>query len=40
VWIQAYKRAEHLANGTANDVFVFPKKWGGEELSTSVNIIA
>ena len=38
-WIQAYKRAECLANGTANDTFVFPKKWGGEELSTPVNII-
>ena len=40
VWILAYKRAEYLANGTANDTFVFPKKWGGEELSTPVNIIA
>ena len=40
VWIQAYKRTEYFANGTANDVFVFPKKWAGEELSTPVNIIA
>jgi hypothetical protein len=40
VWTQAYKRAEYLSNGTANDVFVFPKKWGGGELSTPVNIIA
>jgi hypothetical protein len=40
LWLQAYKRAEYLANGTANDVFIFPKKWGGEELSTPVNIIA
>ena len=39
LWVQAYKRAEYLANGTATDVFVFPKKWGGEELSTPVNII-
>jgi len=37
---QAYKRAEYLASGTANDVFIFPKKWGGEELSTPANIIA
>jgi hypothetical protein len=40
LWLQAYKRAESLANGTANDVFIFPKKWGGEELSTPINIIA
>jgi hypothetical protein len=40
LWLQAYKRAESLINGTANDVFIFPKKWGGEELSTPVNIIA
>jgi hypothetical protein len=40
LWLQAYKRAEHLANGTANEVFTFPGKWGGEELSTPVNIIA
>jgi hypothetical protein len=40
LWVQAYKRAEYLANGTATDVFIFPKKWGGEELSTPVNIIA
>jgi len=40
VWTQAYKRAEYLSNGTANDVFVFPKQWGGGELSTPVNIIA
>jgi len=40
LWLQAYKRAEYLANGTANDVFIFPKKWGGEELSNPVNIIA
>jgi hypothetical protein len=33
-WVQAYKRAEHLAAGTATDIFVFPKKWGGKELST------
>jgi hypothetical protein len=40
VWIQAYKRAEYLAISMANDTFVFQKKWGGEELSTPVNIIA
>ena len=40
LWVQAYKRTEYLANGTATDVFIFPKKWGGEELSTPVNIIA
>jgi len=40
LWVQAYKRAEYLANGTANDVFIFPEKWGGEELSTPTNIIA
>jgi hypothetical protein len=39
LWVQAYKRAEHLAAGTATDIFVFPKKWGGKELSTPVNII-
>ncbi len=39
VWVQVYKRAEYLANGTASDVFVIPKKWGGEELSTPVNVI-
>ncbi len=36
----AYKRAEYLHNGTASDIFVFPKKWVGEELSTTINIIA
>jgi hypothetical protein len=40
LWARAYKRAEYLANGTASDVFVFPQKWGGEELSTPINIIA
>jgi hypothetical protein len=40
LWLQAYNRAEYLANGMANDVFIFPKKWGSEELSTPVNIIA
>jgi len=40
LWLQAYKRAEYLANSTANDVFIFPKKWGCEELSTPINIIA
>jgi hypothetical protein len=40
LWIQAYKRVESLINGTSNDVFIFQKKWGGEELSTPVNIIA
>jgi len=39
LWVQAYKRAEYLANGTATAVFIFPKKWGGEELSIPVNII-
>lgn len=39
LWVQAYQRAEHLAAGTATDIFVFPKKWGGKELSTPVNII-
>ncbi len=38
--MQAYKRAEYLPNGTASDILVFPKKWGGEELSTPINIIA
>jgi hypothetical protein len=40
LWTQAYKRAEYLPNGTASDIFVLPKKWGGEELSTPINIIA
>jgi hypothetical protein len=40
LWLQAYKRAEYLANGTANDVFIFPNQWGGEQLSTPVNIMA
>jgi hypothetical protein len=40
LWIQAYKRAKHLAAGTATDIFVFPQKWEGKELSTPVNIIA
>jgi len=40
LWTQAYKRAEYLPNGTASDIFVFPKKWVGEELSTTINIIA
>jgi hypothetical protein len=40
LWTRAYNRAEYLANGTASDVFVFPKKWGGKELSTPINIIA
>jgi hypothetical protein len=26
LWVQAYKRAEYLVNGTASDVFIFPKK--------------
>jgi len=39
-WTRAYKRAEYLPNGTASEIFVFPKKWGGEELSTPINIIA
>jgi len=40
LWTRAYKRAESLQNGTASDIFVFPKRWGGEELSTPINIIA
>jgi hypothetical protein len=40
LWVQVYKRAEYLVNGTASDVFIFPKNWGCEELSTPVNIIA
>jgi hypothetical protein len=40
LWTRAYKRDEYLPNGTASDIFVFPKKWGGEELSTPINIIA
>jgi hypothetical protein len=28
LWLQAYKLAESLANGTAHDVFIFPKKMG------------
>jgi hypothetical protein len=39
LWTRAYKRAENLQNGTASDIFVFPKRWGGEELSTPINII-
>jgi hypothetical protein len=31
LWLQAYKPAESMHNGTANDVFIFPKKWGGEQ---------
>ena len=40
LWTRAYKRAESLQNGTASDIFIFPKRWGGEELSTPINIIA
>jgi len=40
LWARAYKRAESLANGTASDVFIFPQKWGGEELSTPINIMS
>jgi hypothetical protein len=40
LWVQACKRAEHLVNGTASDIFVFSKDWGGKEFSTSTNIIA
>jgi hypothetical protein len=40
LWVQAYKRAENLGNGTASDIFVFPKNWGGKEFSTPTNIIA
>ena len=38
--MQAYKRAEYLPKGTASDIFIFPEKRGGEELSTPANIIA
>ena len=40
LWVQAYKRAENLPKGTASDIFIFPEKRGGEELSTPANIIA
>ena len=40
LWARAYKRAESLANGTASDVFIFPQKWGREELSTPINIMS
>ena len=40
LWVQAYKRADHLPRGTASDIFIFPEKRGGEELSTPINIIA
>lgn len=40
LWARAYKRAESLANCTASDVFIFPQKWGGEELSTPINIMS
>jgi hypothetical protein len=40
LWVQAYKRADHLPKGTASDIFIFPEKRGGEELSTPINIIA
>ena len=40
LWVQAYKRAENLAAGTATDIFVFPPKWGIKELSNPLNIIA
>jgi hypothetical protein len=40
LWVQAYKRADHLPKGTASDIFIFPEKRGGEELSTPTNIIA
>ena len=39
-WVQAYKRAENLGNGTASDIFVFPKNGGGKQFSTPTNIIA
>jgi len=34
------RRAENLHKGTASDIFIFPEKRGGEELSTPSNIIA
>jgi len=37
---QAYKRAEHLATGTASDIFAFAEEWGGKEHSSPANIIA
>jgi hypothetical protein len=40
LWVQAYERAEHLAAGTASDIFVFAEDWGGKEHSTPANIIA
>jgi hypothetical protein len=40
LWVEAYKRAQHLAASTATDILVFLKKLGGKELSTPVNIIA
>ena len=39
LWTRAYKRAENLQNCTLSDIFVFLKRWGGEELSTLINII-
>jgi hypothetical protein len=40
LWARAYKRAESLANGTSSDVFIFPQKWGVEELSTPIYIMS
>jgi hypothetical protein len=40
LWTRTYKRSEHLCDGTASDIYVFPKTWGGKERSTPDNIIA
>ena len=40
LWTRAYKRAEGLPDGTATDIYVLPKEWGGKCFSTPTNIIA
>ena len=40
LWTQAYKRAESLPDGTASDIYVFPKKWGSKELLTPYCVLA
>ena len=40
LWTQAYKRAESLPDGTASDIYVFPKKWGSKELLTPYSVLA
>ena len=40
LWTRAYKRAEGLPGGTATDIYVLSKEWGGKCFSTPTNIIA